>query len=793
MPASQYDAAVTGTTEQPRKRRRWRRWLWPPALVLAALLIADRLFPPPLPRDHDGGTVVLAADGRPLRAFADSEGVWRTPITLDQVSPLYLEALLAYEDRRFRWHPGIDPLAVGRAGWQALSSGRVVSGGSTLTMQVARILEPPSRRRSWTAKLRQSLRALQLEWRLSKDEILALYLNHAPYGGTIEGVAAASWAYLGKAPDQLSHAEAALLVVLPQAPSRTRPDRHAERARVARDKVLERMVDLGQWPAPLVTAARDEPVISRQLRVPVSAALLAERLRRQDRHAGRIETLIDADLQAQVEARVEAWLQRLPPAMSAAVLIMDNADLSVRAYLGSGVYGDPDRAGHVDMIAARRSPGSTLKPFLYGLALDDGLIHSESLLVDAPQSFDGYRPANFDTGFRGPVSAAEALRLSLNVPAVDLLDRIGPARFSARLDHAGLRLRLPRGAEPNLAMILGGTATTLEELVMVYSALGRGGLAGQPRLRPQDPRRERRLMSAGAAFITRDMLREPLAPGSAAASLARQERLIAKTGTSWGYRDTWAIGVQPGWTLGVWIGRPDGTPVPGQYGAITALPLLQSIADGLPRRDDRDFARSAGAARATICWPLGTEVTAQAPALCSRQREAWVLDGVVPATLPDRHALNAARIQRWWTDSGGQRRDPDCAGNRPLNDVQAARWPVLAGPWLSHEQRRASEPPPWASDCRGDGEREPRRGLVLTGLHDGTTLKPAPGGNGIAQIAATAHGAASEISWLINDRLVGQSRNGAAQHLVFPGPGRYRVVALDRSGSHQIANVQVIR
>lgn len=773
-------------------RRRWLRWLWPPLLVLAVVLIADRLFPPPLPGDRPSGTVVLAGDGRPLRAFADAEGVWRTPIGIDDVSPLYLDALIAYEDRRFRWHPGIDPLAVLRAGWQALTSGRVVSGGSTLTMQVARILEPPSKRRSWTAKLRQSLRALQLEWRLSKDEILTLYLNHAPFGGTIEGVAAASWAYLGKPPGQLSHAEAALLVVLPQAPSRTRPDRHAERAQAARDKVLQRLAELGRWPADVVAAAQQEAVTSRHLRVPVSAALLAERLRRQDRGAARIDSLIDADLQAQVEARVEAWLQRLPPAMSAAVLVMDNADLAVRAYLGSGSYGDPERAGHVDMVGAQRSPGSTLKPLLYGLALDDGLIHSESLLIDAPQSFDGYRPANFDTGFRGPVSAADALRLSLNVPAVDLLDRLGPARFSARLDHAGLRLRLPRGGEPNLAMILGGTATTLEELVTAYSALARGGMAGRPRLRPDDERRERRLLSPGAAFIVREMLREPSLPGSAAASLARRDRLVAKTGTSWGYRDAWAIGVQPGWTLGVWIGRPDGTPVPGQYGAITALPLLQAIADSLPQRDGRDFERPANVARTTICWPLGGDATQQDAALCDRQRDAWTLDGVVPATLPDRHAPNAARSLRWWRDTQGRRRRSDCAGNGALVDVQVARWPVLAAPWLDQDRQNASQPPAWAPDCAVEEDRGQRRGLVLTGLHDGTTLKPAPGGNGIARIIATAHGSAGEIWWLIDDRLVGNSRDGVRQELTFSGPGRYRVVALDRSGSHQAAEVRVL-
>lgn len=777
-----------------RERHPWLYRLLVTALAASGLLLLlDRFFPPPLPNDHDGGTAVLAMDGRPLRAFAGIDGVWRTPVTIEDVSPLYLDALLAYEDRWFWRHPGINPAAIVRAGWQAARSGRVISGGSTLTMQVARMLDPPGYRHSLFGKVRQSLRALQLEWRLSKREILTLYLNHAPFGGTIEGVGAASWAYLGKPPSQLSHAEAALLAVLPQAPSRNRPDRHASRAQQARDKVLTRMRALGEWPATVVTAAMQETVVSRQLRPPMHAALLAERLRRGDRSAARIESLIDADLQMALESRVATWLSRLPPATSAAALVMDNDTLAVRAYVGSGAYGDPTRLGHVDMVRAQRSPGSTLKPFLYGLALDDGLIHSQSLLVDAPQSFDGYRPANFDMGFRGPVSAADALRLSLNVPSVDLLDRVGPARFAGRLAHAGVTLRLPRAAQPNLSMILGGTATSLEDLVGAYSAFGRDGLAGRPRFRDSDPVENRRLISAGAAFIVRDMLREPSPPGSAGSALARRDSLVAKTGTSWGYRDAWAIGVAPGWTVGVWIGRPDGTPLPGQYGAVTSLPLLQAIVAGLPRRANDSFARPSTVAETDICWPLGLTLDTDRPSLCAQHRRAWTLDGVVPATLADRIAPNAPRIVTALLDEAGRQRRSDCSDGQTLHESAFAQWPVLAGPWLDADKRRLSDPPAWATGCDSDRTRA-RRGLTLSGLHDGTTLKPAPGGGrSTLSLTATAHGGVGDIWWLIDDHLAGSSRDGTRQRLEFPGPGNYRVVALDRSGSHVAARVHVLR
>ncbi|MEG3049259.1 MAG: penicillin-binding protein 1C, partial [Thermomonas sp.] len=510
-------------------------WLrWGSVAVLSSLLLLDLLFPLPLPSGRDTSVVVAARDGSPLRAFADTQGIWRYPTVPEQVSPLYVQALLGYEDRWFWKHPGVNPVALLRAGAQALGNRRIVSGGSTLTMQVARIIDPGlrgSRTRSPLGKLRQLLRALQLEAHLSKREILTLYLERAPFGGTIEGVEAASWAYLGKPAARLSHAEAALLAVLPQSPSRLRPDRSPDAASKARDKLLARMASSGTWTPAQVEDARVESVVSRRLRPPMSAALLAQRLRTTYPKSTRITSTVDASLQRTLEERVATYFSDLPPRTSAALLVVDNASLEARAYVGSVAFGDKPRLGHVDMVQAWRSPGSTLKPFLYGMALDAGMIHSESLLVDAPQSFGGYRPSNFDAAFNGPVGAATALRLSLNVPAVDLLERVGPARFAARLEHAGIALKFPRGATPNLSMILGGTGARLEDLVGAFAALHRDGIAGRVRYASNDPRIERRLLSPGAAWIVREVLAANPRPGESDGTFdtGRRPRVAWKT------------------------------------------------------------------------------------------------------------------------------------------------------------------------------------------------------------------------------------------------------------------------
>ncbi|WP_240318642.1 penicillin-binding protein 1C [Lysobacter sp. TY2-98] len=745
-------------------------------------MLLDLAFPLPLPNPRDGGAVVLARDGTPLRAFADSRGVWRYPVRADAVSPLYLQALIGYEDRWFWRHPGINPYALARAGGQVVRYRRVVSGGSTLTMQVARILDPHPR--DVGGKIRQLFRALQLEVHVGKRGILQLYLDHAPFGGAIEGVEAASWAYLGKPASRLSHAEAALLTVLPQAPSRLRPDRHPEAARAARDKVLARMATLGIWSAHDTADARVEPVVARSLQAPRLAPLLAQRLRSASPREARIASTIDLDLQRVVEDRVAAYFSTLPERTSAALLVVDNATMEARAYVGSLDIEDNARLGHVDMVRAWRSPGSTLKPFLYGMALDDGLIHSETLLVDAPQSFGDYRPGNFDAAFNGPIGAAEALRLSLNVPAVDLLDRLGPVRFDARLAHAGLRLKWPDGATPNLSMILGGTGAKLEDLVGAYASLARGGVSGRVRYTPRDPQVDRRVMSEGAAWIIRDILERTPRPGTVGDLFDTRGRapLAWKTGTSYGYRDAWAIGATPAYTVGVWVGRPDGTPMPGQYGAVTALPLLFEVVDSLPRARAVASRKPASVSEAEICWPLGTPVDAQPASLCHRRMTAWVLDGTIPPTPPERQARawNAGRDDIEVDAASGQRLSADCARPHERRTIAIARWPVLASPWLTQREREMSSLPPLAPDC-SDDSRAVATALHIDGVRDGAAL--ASGDGKPVHVEVRALGTNDDVRWLLDGHFVAQTAGAATLPLQLAEPGAHVLTALAQGGA----------
>jgi penicillin-binding protein 1C len=787
---------LAGEGAGTRVARLWQRmrkglpWLrWGTVALLTTLLLLDLIFPPQLPKARDTSTLVVARDGTPLRAFADADGVWRYPATPESVSPLYLEALLNYEDRWFWRHPGVNPVALLRAAGQMASSGRTVSGGSTLTMQVARILDRErvgSTRTPWR-KLVQILRALQLEAHLSKREILILYLERAPFGGTIEGVEAASWAYLGKPASQLSRAEAALLAVLPQSPSRRRPDRHPQAAQVARDKVLERMADLGVWTREEVEDARIEPVVARQLQPPMIASLLAQRLRSAHPKRARIASTIDANLQRTLEERVSAYFSNLPERTSAALLVVDNATMEARAYVGSVTFGDKARLGHVDMVRAWRSPGSTLKPFLYGMAIDDGMIHSESLLVDAPQSFGDYRPGNFGEAFNGPVGAAQSLRLSLNVPAVDLLDRVGPGRFAARIDHAGIPLRFPDSAKPNLALILGGTGARLEDLVGTYAGFNRNGIAGRVRYTPNDPKIDRRMLSPGAAWIVREILETNPRPGELEQfDRGSRPRVAWKTGTSYGFRDAWAVGGTRRYTVGVWVGRPDGTPLPGQYGALTALPLLFEVVDSLPRgaRDAMPLPPPANVAEIEVCWPLGIAAADLPSSLCQRRMKAWTLDGAVPPTFAERGArLWSAGRETFDVDvRSGQRVTAVCSLEHETRRAEIARWPALATPWLASETRRTSTLPPLAADCMPDG-REASEALRIDGLNDGATLVRAPGSEHAVRLSLRALGTERKVQWLLDGRWIAETAGSQPLVRDFGEPGDHALTALADSGA----------
>ncbi|MBJ2232445.1 peptidoglycan glycosyltransferase PbpC [Pseudomonas simiae] len=758
------------------------RWaLGAVVLVVVVLWGADRVWPLPLPQD-DLARVVLAEDGTPLWRFADANGVWRYPVQTHEVSPYYLDALLTYEDRWFYQHPGVNPLALARATWQNLTGARVVSGGSTLSMQVARLLDPHSR--TFHGKLRQLWRTAQLEWHLSKAEILNLYLNRAPFGGTLQGVAAASWAYLGKSPSQLTHAEAALLAVLPQAPSRLRPDRHPQRAQEARDKVLRRLAEFQVWPQSAVDEALEEPLLLAPRLEPSLAPLLARRLNRPD-SPPLIRTTLDATLQRRLEDLLLGWRARLPEHTSAAILVVEEESMAVRAYLGSVDINDAKRFGHVDMISALRSPGSTLKPFLYGMALDDGLIHSESLLQDVPRRYGDYRPGNFSMGFTGAVPASTALSSSLNLPAVQLLEAYGPKRFAAEMRIGGVPLALPALAEPNLALILGGAGSRLEDLVSGYSAFARDGKSATLRLQPDDTLRERPLLSPGSAWIVRRILSGQARPDrDPRAELVQRPVLAWKTGTSYGFRDAWAIGVGPRYLTGVWIGRPDGTPVPGQFGLASAAPLMLQVHDVLTNRDSQRGISApvkpvpANVGVAAICWPLGQPMSRSDPN-CRRQRFAWTLDNTTPPTLQALdQPLSVGLMESVWVNAKGLRVDAHCPGAELKN---IALWPAPLEPWLPRVERREARIPAADPDCPPPALAASSP-LSIVGVREGDQLRLPAASQQALRLKISALGGSGRRWWFLNGAPLGDSANQDFINASFEHLGRYQLSVLDEAG-----------
>jgi penicillin-binding protein 1C len=583
------------------------------ALALGAL--AYRSLPQPLFRDPYA-TVALDRDGGMLGAKIAADGQWRFP-PLEVCPSRFAAAAIAYEDRRFLHHPGVDPFAVARAIRQNLTSSKVISGGSTLTMQVIR-MSRGSRGRTWPEKIVEAFLALRLELGYGKQEILALYASHAPFGGNVVGLEAAAWRYFGRPSDRLSWGEAALLAVLPNSPALMHPGRNREPLRRKRDRLLVRLWRQGGIDSVTCALARLEPLPGKPVALPRAAPHLVERLARERPKAGSrpaaiVRTSLDGRLQAQVDEILLRRQRELDGQgiRNGAVLVLRAATGEVVAYAGNmraALSGD--QGAEVDIITSRRSTGSLLKPFLYASMLEAGELLPGTLVADVPTQIAGYAPENFDRAFEGAVPARLALARSLNVPAVRMLKGYGVERFHHTLQDLGFATLDRPAAHYGLTLVLGGAEGTLWDLCGMYAGLARESL----RYSGTDPGAESRpgffaprltLAGApggpsGASAPARPLAASPIGPASAwltlqaMAEVSRPDaqkywrdfassRWVAwKTGTSFGFRDAWAVGVTPEFVVGVWVGNATGQGRPGMTGIQVAAPLLFDVYNALP-------------------------------------------------------------------------------------------------------------------------------------------------------------------------------------------------------------------
>jgi penicillin-binding protein 1C len=558
--------------------RRWVKvYLAALGLLLTGEIAAVGLtiaFPPPLMRIERASPVVLDRHG---------EGRWRLRANLDRIDPVFLRRVIALEDARFYLHPGVDPMAAMRAAAGDLVARRIRSGGSTLTMQLARRLDPQPR--TFAAKLAESVRALQLDATLGKRQVLADYLTLTPYGGNLEGVRAASLAWFGHEPNHLSDGEQALLIALPQAPEARRPDRHPKAARAARARILARL-QAAHLIAPDARAFAEAEPLPHRTPLPALAWLAAGQIAKQAK-AGQpdVTSTLDAPLQARVEAMARQVAVAQGATTSAAVLVVEVKSRAVRAAVGSAGLDRP--GGWVDATRALRSPGSALKPFVYGMAFESGIAAPDTKVGDTPSTYDGYRPRDFDRAFHGEVTARQALQMSLNVPAVQMLAAVGPSVFEQRLRAVGVDWRRPKSelAAPSLALALGGEGVRLRDLAMLYAALADNGLSKPLAWTEVDAAARTKtlgvlLISPDAAAQVLDILSHTPPPaGRASPLIGSGPKLAFKTGTSYGFGDAVAAGVGEGYVVVVWTGRPDGGGRAGMTGRAAALPLMFDVFD----------------------------------------------------------------------------------------------------------------------------------------------------------------------------------------------------------------------
>jgi penicillin-binding protein 1C len=534
----------------------------------------------PLRKAISYATVVTASDGKVLHAFLSSDEKWRMESTLDEISPQLIKAILQKEDKYFYYHLGVNPIAVLRAGFKNILYRKKTSGASTITMQVARLLYP--QKRTLLNKIVESFRAFQLEVNYSKKEILALYLNLIPYGGNIEGAKAASVFYFGKLPSALSLAECVTLCIVPNRPNSLRPGRNNGTLKQERNKWLKHFGEQKVFQPAEISDALNEPVEIKRLKAPAEIPQLAYRMRKQYPEQNNISLALNSAMQYKVQALAFNYSKRLAlkNIFNSAVLVVDNRTRKVIAYVGSNDKNDLLHNGFVDGVNAVRSPGSTLKPLAYALAIDKGLLTPKTMINDVPVNYMGYMPENFNSRFGGSVSVEFALTHSLNIPAVKTVNNMGLPTFIDALSRMDFTQIIADKKKLGLSVVLGGCGVKLSELTNLYCAFANNGYY-KPLLflEADTSQTERLVVSPAAAYLITEMLSKivrPDMPNNYESSL-RIPKVAWKTGTSYGRRDAWSIGYNTNYTIGVWVGNFNGDGIAELTGSDMATPLLFDI------------------------------------------------------------------------------------------------------------------------------------------------------------------------------------------------------------------------
>ena len=765
-------------------------------LLLALLLLGIRLYPhPPLSAQASSSTAVYGRNGELLRLTLSDDDKYRQWVPLAQMPTMLVDAVLLHEDAWFRWHPGFNPLSLVRGAWVSYVQGGNRQGGSTLTMQLARLMYRLNTR-SPAGKAEQVLRAVWLELRYSKNDILEAYLNFAPYGRNVEGVGAASLVYFGKQPQQLALPEALALAVLPQDPTRRARDAAADTPdglnaglRQARERLYARWRERHAQDAGSDALMRMPLNLRTPAQLPFLAPHAVEQVLREAHMAGertpRLDTTIDPALQRTLERQVRETLQRehARGLDNAAALLVDTRDMSVRALVGSADYADASIAGQVNGTSAKRSPGSTLKPFIYALGLDQGVLHPRTVLRDVPSSFGPFTPENYDGRFLGPVTATEALIRSRNIPAVWVAAQLAEPNLYTFLKRAGIA-RMASERHYGLALVLGGGEVSLQELATLYAMLSNRGELKPLRLRADAPQASGvRLLSEEASFMTLDMLRQNPRPDEATTATPARLPIYWKTGTSWGFRDAWTAGSFGPYVLVVWMGNFDGAGNPALIGVETAAPLFFRIADAILAQD-RQLAEPAWIIPAhlrkvEVCLASGDLPNAW----CPQRGLTWFIPGKSPIRVSSVH--------------------------RPVN-IDIASGKVACAPFDSAATRteiyeywpsdlarvfaQAGIPrrkPPAGADCGGSGSGDaPRIGSPLRGAS--YTVRARGSQAERVAFSATVDASVRELYWFVDDEYIGVAASGETLFWQAAVAGQHRVRAVDDHGRSDTRELRVI-